>query len=81
MPKTFVAFDLETTGLDPKTDTIIEIAMVRFDESGILEEFSSLVNPGMPIPEEVTNITGITHADVANAPFFGDIRDRIISFF
>lgn len=40
-----VAFDLETTGLDPKSDAIIEIAMVRFDENGTIEEFSSLVNP------------------------------------
>ncbi len=65
-----VAFDLETTGLDPKSDAIIEIAMVRFDENGTVEEFSSLVNPGVSISEEVENITGISNADVADAPGF-----------
>lgn len=65
-----VAFDLETTGLDPKSDAIIEIAMVRFDENGTVEEFSSLVNPGISISEEVENITGITDEDVSEAPGF-----------
>lgn len=75
-----VAFDLETTGLDPKSDAIIEIAMVRFDENGTLEEFSSLVNPGISISEEVENITGISNSDVANAPGFGDIRQKVADF-
>jgi DNA polymerase III epsilon subunit family exonuclease len=76
-----VAFDLETTGLDPKSDAIIEIAMVRFDENGTIEEFSSLVNPGISISEEVENITGISDADVADAPGFGDIREKVAAFF
>jgi DNA polymerase III epsilon subunit family exonuclease len=81
MSQTFVAFDLETTGLDPKTDAIIEIGMVRFDETGILEEFSTLVNPGMTVSEEIENITGITNADVATAPVFGDVREKVSRFF
>jgi DNA polymerase III epsilon subunit-like protein len=40
-----IAFDLETTGLDPKNDAIIEIALVKFDETGILERYTTLVNP------------------------------------
>lgn len=76
-----VAFDLETTGLDPKSDAIIEIAMVRFDENGTVEEFSSLVNPGISISEEIENITGISDADVANAPGFGEIRQKVADFF
>lgn len=76
-----VAFDLETTGLDPKSDAIIEIAMVRFNEDGTVEEFSSLVNPGISISEEVENITGITDEDVSEAPGFGDIRHKVADFF
>ncbi len=82
MSQTFVAFDLETTGLDPKKDAIIEIAMVRFDADGnTLAEFSSLVHPGMAIPEEASSITGITDADVETAPAFGDIRAEVAAFF
>jgi DNA polymerase III epsilon subunit-like protein len=49
---TLVAFDLETTGLDPKTDSIIEISAVRFNERRIEEEFSMLINPGKRIPKK-----------------------------
>ncbi|NDK07739.1 hypothetical protein EOM39_00665, partial [Candidatus Gracilibacteria bacterium] len=57
-----VALDLETTGLSKEKDFIIEIALVKFDEITfeIIEEFSTLVNPGIKIPDLNTNITGIT---------------------
>lgn len=76
----FIAFDLETTGLDPKNDAIIEIALVRFDESGVLESWSTLINPGFSLPAEASNITGITDEDLAEAPFFSDVRERIFEF-
>lgn len=76
----FVAFDLETTGLDPKNDAIIEVAFVRVDETGVVERWSTLVNPGFPLPEETVNITGITDEDVKDAPFFSDLRPRILEF-
>lgn len=61
----YVALDLETTGLDPAADRIIEIAAVRFrrDESGHYfpeERYSTFVNPGIPVPPKVTELTGIT---------------------
>ncbi len=64
----FIALDLETTGLSPETDTIIEIAAIRFQiemEGDIFvmknpEERSMLINPGRPLTQEVTMITGIT---------------------
>ena len=75
-----IAFDLETTGLDPKNDAIIEIALVKFDETGILERYTTLVNPGFPLPAETLNITGITDDDLKDAPFFSDIRPKLLEF-
>ncbi len=75
-----IAFDLETTGLDPKNDAIIEIAMIKFDETGILERYTTLINPGFSLPAESVNITGITDEDLKDAPFFSDIRPKILEF-
>lgn len=77
---TIIAFDLETTGLDPKNDAIIEIALVKFDESGILERYTTLINPGFPLPAEALNITGITDEDLRDAPFFSDVRAKLLEF-
>ncbi len=68
MAQTYVALDLETTGLDPERDAIIEIGAVRFRGERVFETFSTLVNPGRPIPFRVQQLTGITDRDVANAP-------------
>lgn len=75
-----VAIDLETTGLDPMTDEVIEIGAVRMREGQIIDEFASLINPGSPIPPNVTHITGIYPADVANAPAINAILPKISSF-
>jgi ATP-dependent DNA helicase DinG len=55
-----VALDIETTGLDPEKDAIIEIGAVRFTEHRIEGEYSTLINPGRPIPPFITHLTGIT---------------------
>ncbi|MBN2003395.1 MAG: DEAD/DEAH box helicase [Anaerolineae bacterium] len=68
MAKTYVALDLETTGLDPMRDAIIEIGALRFEGEQRLETFSTFVNPGRAIPPFVTELTGITDADVQGAP-------------
>lgn len=75
-----IAFDLETTGLDPKNDAIIEIALVKFDETGILDRYTTLINPGFALPLESVNITGITDEDLKDAPFFSDIRPKLMEF-
>ena len=65
----FVAFDTETTGLWALSHKIVEIAAVKFRiDSDTTEEFQTFVNPGRPIPVEVTAIHGITDEMVANAP-------------
>ena len=77
---TYVAFDIETTGLDPNRDAIIEIGAVRFNERRIEDEWSTLVNPGRQIPEFITNLTGIDNAMVRGAPSFLDIVQEFETF-
>jgi len=62
-----VAIDLETTGLSPLRDRVTELALVRV-EAGAKHTFARLVNPGRPIPPRVQQLTGITDADVRDAP-------------
>ncbi|MDE0142221.1 MAG: exonuclease domain-containing protein [Caldilineaceae bacterium] len=79
-PRTFVAFDLETTGLNPKRDAIIEFGAVRFQSGRPREYFSSCINPGRPLPVRIQQITGIRPADVADAPSIDDLLPEIIDF-
>lgn len=75
-----VALDLEATGLDPDEDYIIEIGAVRFQDGKIKEEFSTLVDPGIPIPEAITLLTGISDDDVVGAPKFKAISKALRDF-
>jgi DNA polymerase III subunit epsilon len=70
-----IAFvDLETTGTIATRDRITEIGIVRVHDGELVEEWSTLVNPGCPIPEEIQALTGITNAMVRAAPTFGSLR-------
>jgi DNA polymerase-3 subunit epsilon len=64
----FTAFDLETTGLDPRQDRIVEIGAVKFDLEGLISRFSVLVNPGIPMPAEASRVNGITDALLEGKP-------------
>lgn len=77
-----ICLDLETTGLDKNTDTIIEIALVAFDEKTfqIHETYSQLINPGRPLDEMISNITNIFDEDLQDQPSFDDIRDQVTDF-
>lgn len=80
MPPTYVALDLETTGLDPDRDAIMEVAAVRFDLNGVRETFSTFVNPKRHIPYRIQCLTGICDADVERAPLFAEIAGDLQSF-
>lgn len=70
LTKPLIVFDLETTGLDLVKDRIIQISYIKVYPAGKEERSNQFVNPERSIPQEVVDITGITDADVANAPTF-----------
>ena len=70
LKKPLVVFDLETTGLDMVKDRIIQMSYIKVMPDGSETRKNLYVNPGMPIPEEVVALTGISDEDVKNAPTF-----------
>src|SRR5512143_216046 len=75
-----VAIDIETTGLDPERDAIIEIGAVKFKGNRIEAEWSSLVNPRRHVPEFITSLTGIDDAMLRQAPSFREVAPALESF-
>ncbi len=80
MPTTFVAIDVETTGLDPHRDAITEVAAITFDRDQVHDEFQSLINPQRAIPAHITELTGITDSMVQDAPTISAIRSTLKGF-
>ena len=76
----FVIFDIETTGLSNKLDRITEIGAVRIKGGRIIEEYNQLVNPQIPIPEKIIQLTGITNEMVVNAPTIEAVLPDFIKF-
>ena len=76
MINTFVALDIETTGLNPAEDKIIEVGMAKISDGEIVDSYSTLVNPGIKISERITMITGITDDMVEGKP---EITEIILS--
>src|SRR6185436_15173326 len=73
-----IAFvDLETTGTTPQGDRVTEIGIVRVVDGRLAEEWSTLVNPECPIPEEIQALTGITNAMVRDKPTFAELRREV----
>ena len=74
-------FDLETTGLNVMTDHIIEIDAVKINPDYTVEDFYSLVNPGVHIPDEASGVNNICDDDVKDKPTFAQISDKLLTFF
>lgn len=77
LERPLVFFDLETTGLDIVNDRIVQIGLVRVEPDGNRHTFMSLVDPQRPIPAEATAVHGITDADVAGKPTFGELLPQL----
>ncbi len=76
----FVVFDLETTGFSADADKIIEIGAVRIENREITGRFSQFVNPEIPIPFRIENLTGISDAMVIDAPVIEDVLPEFSAF-
>lgn len=79
--KNFTIVDLETTGGSPFFNRVIEVGLLRVVKGEVVEEYQTLVNPEMPLPEFITKITGLEDQDLINAPLFSEIADDLLSKF
>jgi len=80
LDRPLVIFDTETTGTNPRTDRIVEIACVKIHPDGRREIWEKRLNPGVPIPAGSTAIHRISDADVAGAPRFSEIAAELAAF-
>lgn len=80
MPSSYVVFDLETTGLDPKVNEIIEIGAIRYKDGVEIERFHSYIKPNVSIPRFITELTGITNNMVRTAPRINEALIKFINF-
>src|SRR4051812_30747273 len=80
LERPLVALDLETTGLDSQNDRIVEIACVKLEPSGHRQVLTRRLNPGIPISPEAAAVHGITDADVAHEPSFGQVAPMLLAF-
>lgn len=77
--KNWLILDLETTGLNPKTDQIIEIAAIRLGADGSRQEYETLVNPGVKISPAISQLTGITSEMTRTAPGLSEAAEPLLA--
>lgn len=78
--ETFVVFDLETTGFNKEDDKIIEFGAVKITNGEVVDRFSQFVNPEIPIPMKITELTSITDRDVYGAPLIDEVLVKFLEF-
>lgn len=76
----FTVFDVETTGMSPERDRIIQIGAVRIDRDGFISRFNTFINPGRSIPPALVSVHHITDAMVQNAPVFARAGREFLDF-
>ena len=80
MMTSYIALDLETTGLESKTEKITEAAALKVIDGTVRERFVTLINPGRPISEKITQLTGITDEMVRTAPLMENVIGELLAF-
>ena len=80
LEQTFIALDLETTGLNPDREQIIQVGAVKFRGDQVLERFDTFVNPGRAIPDFIQRLTGIRPDQVSRAPSFSSVSHGLEQF-
>lgn len=78
MTDSYVCIDLETTGLNPKSDKIIEIGVVKVADYRVIEEWETFVNPGRMIGERITELTGICDKQLESAPVIEEVLPKLL---
>ncbi len=76
----FVSFDLETTGTDTENDRIIEIGVAVFEGGTVVDRWAQLVDPEVPLPEIITEVTGIKPEELVGQPKLADVADQVLSY-
>ena len=76
----FTAFDLETTGLDPRLDKIVEIGAIKFDRKGPIARFSTLINPGIPMPPDAERVNKISDEMLKGKPSLDKVLPDFLLF-
>ena len=76
----YVVFDIETSGLNPHKDKIIEIGAIKYINNKKVDEFSYLIDPKIPISEIVTRVTGITDSDLKNQKTIEEVLPIFLQF-
>lgn len=76
----FVILDIETTGLNPQRARIIEVAAVKFENFQITGTFATLINPLIALPRRITELTGITQAELRTAPPWQEKQEELLEF-
>lgn len=76
----YVVFDIETTGLSKKHNKIIEIGAVKVKDGEVIDTFSEFINPGVPIPYQIEQLTSINDDMVKDAPMYDVIVPRFVEF-
>lgn len=78
MTNSYICIDLETTGLNPKTEQIIEIGVIRVEDQAVVQEWGTFVNPGRRLEERVAQLTGIRDEQLADAPSLDEVFPKVM---
>lgn len=79
-PKDYIVIDLETTGLDPSVDEIIEIGAIKYQNQRKIDVFSTLIQPSHPISDSVSSLTGITNDMLVSSPSIAEVLTELREF-